>query len=109
GDIPIGISYYSADVFFERESFDLEWCGGAPPQTAFKDDAITPDDTEEQYAHNLVCGNKYLKAVQETAGASEVLGEDLGAVPHYGAHTSSPSASPAQINFATLFRNLRHA
>lgn len=38
GDIPIGISYYSADVFFQRENFDLEWCGGAPPETMFKHD-----------------------------------------------------------------------
>ncbi|MGJ8695396.1 MAG: 4-alpha-glucanotransferase [Verrucomicrobiaceae bacterium] len=168
GDIPIGISYYSADVFFEREGFDLEWCGGAPPETVFKDDAFTqkwgqnwgipayrwdlmekdnfawwrrridkltdvfhifridhilgfyriysfpwrpqrnaeflplneeeaaartggrlpgfkpfPDDTEEHCAHNLKCGDKYLKAVQEAAGDGEVVGEDLGAVPHY--------------------------
>lgn len=168
GDVPIGISYYSADVFFERENFDLEWCGGAPPETVFKDDAFTckwgqnwgipayrwdvmendnfswwrqrvdkltdifhlfridhilgfyriysfpwrpqrneeflpltpeeaaqrtggrlpgfkpfPDDTEEQCAHNLSCGDKYLKAVQEAAGDGAVIGEDLGAVPHY--------------------------
>lgn len=168
GDIPIGISYYSADVFFERGGFDLSWCGGAPPETVFKDDAFTqkwgqnwgipayrwdlmeqddfswwrrrvdkltdvfhifridhilgfyriysfpwrpqrnaeflpltheeaaaktggllprfkpfPDDTEEQCAHNLACGDKYLKAVQEAAGDGEVVGEDLGAVPHY--------------------------
>lgn len=168
GDIPIGISYYSADVFFEREGFDLTWCGGAPPETVFKDDAFTckwgqnwgipayrwdlmekdnfawwrrridkltdvfhifridhilgfyriysfpwrpqrnaeflpltheeaaektggrlpgfkpyPDDTEEQCAHNLTCGDKYLKAIQEAAGDGEVVGEDLGAVPHY--------------------------
>ncbi len=38
GDIPIGISYYSADVFFQSENFDLEWCGGAPPETMFKHD-----------------------------------------------------------------------
>ena len=38
GDIPIGISYYSADVFFQRENFDLDWCGGAPPETMFKHD-----------------------------------------------------------------------
>jgi len=168
GDIPIGISYYSADVFFEREGFDLSWCGGAPPETVFKDDAFTqkwgqnwgipayrwdlmeqdnfawwrrrvdkltdvfhifridhilgfyriysfpwrpqrngeflpltheeaaartggllpgfkpyPDDSEEHCAFNLACGDKYLKAVQEAAGDGEVVGEDLGAVPHY--------------------------
>jgi 4-alpha-glucanotransferase len=38
GDIPIGVSRYSADVFFNREDFDLEWCGGAPPETLFKHD-----------------------------------------------------------------------
>lgn len=38
GDIPIGVSRYSADVFFQREDFDLEWCGGAPPELIFKHD-----------------------------------------------------------------------
>ena len=38
GDIPIGVSRYSADVFFRREDFDLDHCGGAPPETMFKHD-----------------------------------------------------------------------
>ena len=38
GDIPIGISRHSADVFFRRDDFDLDWCGGAPPETVFKHD-----------------------------------------------------------------------
>jgi 4-alpha-glucanotransferase len=38
GDIPFGISWCSADVFFQPEQFDLNWCGGAPPETYFKDD-----------------------------------------------------------------------
>ena len=38
GDIPFGISWCSADVFFKPEQFDLSWCGGAPPETYFKDD-----------------------------------------------------------------------
>lgn len=38
GDIPIGVSRYSADVFFGREDFDMDWCGGAPPETVFKHD-----------------------------------------------------------------------
>lgn len=38
GDIPIGVSRYSADVFFHREDFDLDWCGGAPPELVFKHD-----------------------------------------------------------------------
>lgn len=37
GDIPFGISWCSADVFFQPGQFDLEWCGGAPPETYFKD------------------------------------------------------------------------
>lgn len=38
GDVPIGISWYSHDVFFRPRIFDLEWCGGAPPETMFKHD-----------------------------------------------------------------------
>lgn len=38
GDVPFGISYYSADVFAHPELFDLEWSGGAPPEPAFRDD-----------------------------------------------------------------------
>jgi len=41
GDIPFGISYYSADVFTEREIFHLDWSGGAPPEPYFKDDEFT--------------------------------------------------------------------
>ena len=41
GDIPFGISYYSADVFTRPELFALDWSGGAPPEPYFKDDAFT--------------------------------------------------------------------
>ena len=41
GDIPFGVSYYSADVFCEREIFHLDWSGGAPPEPYFKDDEFT--------------------------------------------------------------------
>ena len=41
GDIPFGVSYYSADVFSKRDQFALDWCGGAPPETHFKDDQFT--------------------------------------------------------------------
>src|SRR5580704_2056373 len=41
GDIPFGVSYYSADVFTRPDQFALEWCGGAPPETHFKDDRFT--------------------------------------------------------------------
>ena len=32
GDIPIGISWHSCDVFFNRKEFHLDWCGGSPPE-----------------------------------------------------------------------------
>jgi 4-alpha-glucanotransferase len=35
GDIPFGVSRYSADVWSERELFDLDWSGGAPPEPFF--------------------------------------------------------------------------
>jgi 4-alpha-glucanotransferase len=41
GDIPFGVSYYSADVFARPEQFALEWSGGAPPEPYFKDDEFT--------------------------------------------------------------------
>ena len=41
GDIPFGISYYSADVFSRPNEFVLDWFGGAPPEPHFKDDAFT--------------------------------------------------------------------
>jgi 4-alpha-glucanotransferase len=41
GDIPFGISYYSADVFARPDDFVLDWCGGAPPEPYFKEDAFT--------------------------------------------------------------------
>lgn len=41
GDIPFGVSYYSADVFSRSNEFMLDWFGGAPPEPLFKDDAFT--------------------------------------------------------------------
>src|SRR6266571_2952730 len=41
GDIPFGVSYYSADVFSRPDEFLLDWFGGAPPEPYFKDDAFT--------------------------------------------------------------------
>lgn len=38
GDVPIGISWHSCDVFFERDSFHLDWCGGSPPESMFHHD-----------------------------------------------------------------------
>src|SRR5262249_10321038 len=41
GDVPFGINYYSADVFTRPNEFVLDWCGGAPPESHFKDDKFT--------------------------------------------------------------------
>lgn len=41
GDIPFGVSYYSADVFSRPNEFLLDWFGGAPPEPLFKEDAFT--------------------------------------------------------------------
>jgi 4-alpha-glucanotransferase len=41
GDIPFGISYYSADVFSRPNQFMLDWFGGAPAEPYFKEDAFT--------------------------------------------------------------------
>jgi 4-alpha-glucanotransferase len=41
GDIPFGVSRYSADVWANRQLFDLTWSGGAPPEPAFKPDEFT--------------------------------------------------------------------
>ncbi len=43
GDIPFGVSYYSADVFSQPEIFALEWSGGAPPEPYFKEDKFTQE------------------------------------------------------------------
>jgi len=41
GDVPIGVSYASADVFFEPQWFHLDLFGGAPPESEFKADPFT--------------------------------------------------------------------
>lgn len=41
GDIPFGVSRYSADVWADRELFDVEWSGGAPPERLFQGDTFT--------------------------------------------------------------------
>jgi 4-alpha-glucanotransferase len=41
GDIPLGVSYYSADYFGNPQVFEKGWSGGAPPEPYFKDDPFT--------------------------------------------------------------------
>ena len=41
GDIPFGVSRCSADVWADREIFDIDWSGGAPPEATFKPDFFT--------------------------------------------------------------------
>ncbi len=38
GDVPIGISWHSCDVFFEQAEFHLDWFGGSPPEGMGQDD-----------------------------------------------------------------------
>lgn len=38
GDVPIGVSWHSCDVFFNQEEFHLDWCGGSPPEGMSQDD-----------------------------------------------------------------------
>lgn len=41
GDIPYGVARNSADVWANRDLFDLDWSGGAPPEKFFKTDPFT--------------------------------------------------------------------
>ncbi len=41
GDIPFGVSRYSADVWCNPQLFDLKWSGGAPPEKFFQSDLFT--------------------------------------------------------------------
>lgn len=41
GDIPFGVSRYSADVWSCRQLFELDWSGGAPPENLFQGDPFT--------------------------------------------------------------------
>ena len=41
GDVPIGISVASSDVFFNRYLFDMNWSGGAPAEGNFAEDPFT--------------------------------------------------------------------
>jgi 4-alpha-glucanotransferase len=41
GDIPFGVGRCSADVWANPDLFDLDWSGGAPPESAFRSDPFT--------------------------------------------------------------------
>ena len=41
GDVPVGVSIYSCDVWSEPEVFDLTRSSGAPPEKVFKSDPFT--------------------------------------------------------------------
>lgn len=47
GDVPVGVSVYSADVWYEPAIFDLVRSSGAPPEKVFKSDPFT-----EQWGQN---------------------------------------------------------
>lgn len=40
GDVPFGVSRYGADVWANRDLFDLTWSGGAPPEPFFDTDVF---------------------------------------------------------------------
>lgn len=40
GDVPIGVSWHSCDVFFQRDEFHLDWCGGSPPEGMSQSDSF---------------------------------------------------------------------
>ena len=168
GDIPFGISRYSADVWSEHELFDLTWSGGAPAEPFFDGDEFLrrwgqnwgiplydwpmhraqnyawwrqrvtaaglifhgfridhvlgffriysfpwmpqqnpeyahlsvddaklkaggrephfiprPDETVEDAALNCAEGESLLRMIQDSAGSTAVIAEDLGMVPDY--------------------------
>jgi 4-alpha-glucanotransferase len=56
----------------------LEQTGGRAPHFAPRD-----DDTAENCEANKRDGEEYLRVALEEAGATRVIGEDLGAVPNY--------------------------
>lgn len=41
GDVPIGIARHSADVFFHRDQFHLDWCAGSPAEGPGNPDPFT--------------------------------------------------------------------
>ncbi len=75
GDIPFGVSYYSADVFAHPDRFRLEWSGGAPPEPYFKDDEFTQKwgqnwgiplyDWDSMRAHGFGWWRERIRGVQE--------------------------------------------
>jgi len=160
GDIPFGVSRTSADVWANRDLFDLKWSGGAPPEEHFQPDPFTakwgqnwgiplyrwdahrhqkfawwkqrirqtsdifhifridhvlgfyrlyafpwpprenaahsdytgkpmprffqhPDDTPAHKKANCKQGESLLKMIQQAAGDTVVVAEDLGVVPDY--------------------------
>jgi 4-alpha-glucanotransferase len=188
GDIPFGVGRYSADVWANRSIFDLEWSGGAPPETTFKTDPFTakwgqnwgipnyrwdelrrhnfdwwrvrvgniqkvfhlfridhvlglfriysfpwtpdrnaeflplneteaadrtrgrlpgfkqfPDDTPEHKAVNQAQGEELLRMIQEAAGETVVVAEDLGLVPDYVPPTLEKLGIPG-FRIPMLFR-----
>jgi 4-alpha-glucanotransferase len=188
GDIPFGVGRYSADVWANRGIFDLDWSGGAPPETTFKTDPFTakwgqnwgipnyrwdelrrqnfdwwrvrvgniqkvfhlfridhvlglfriysfpwtpernaeflplneteaadrtrgrlpgfqqfPDDTPEHKAVNQAQGEELLKMIQDAAGETIVIAEDLGVVPDYVPPTLEKLGIPG-FRIPMLFR-----
>lgn len=60
GDLPYGVARASADVWARQRLFDLEWCGGAPPEWTFRGDPFV-----EKWGQNWGIPNYRWEAHQE--------------------------------------------
>lgn len=78
GDIPIGVSLYSVDVWANLEIFDLDWFGGAPPEKLFKDDEFVQKWGQNWgiplYRWDVLKGRHYDWWRQRVSKATEIFG-----------------------------------
>ncbi len=77
GDIPLGVSYYSADFFGFPGVFQKAWSGGAPPEPYFKDDPFTQKWGQNWgipvYNWEGMAGNNYAWWRQRVHGVRELF------------------------------------
>ena len=77
GDIPLGVSYYSADYYGNPEMFEPGWSGGAPPEPYFKDDPFTQKWGQNWgipvYNWDQMAGNDYAWWRQRVAGVRDLF------------------------------------
>ena len=85
GDVPIGVSAASADVFFERHLFDLSWSGGAPAEGNFAEDPFTAKWGQNWgiplYRWEVMAQDGYAWWVRRLAAAGELY--DIVRMDHF--------------------------